>query len=705
MSVDISQFHQVYFEESFEGLDAMESGLLALSTGEPDSETINVIFRAAHSIKGGAGTFGFRQISDFTHVMETLLDEMRAGKRMVTPAAVDLLLRSTDQLGALLTAARDKTEPDADAIHEALAELQAMLEEASAAAATPVVAAPPTAAPVGWRIRFAPQAQLFMTGNDPARLLRELVALGPCEITCDLSQLPAAGAEFDPEACYIAWDIALSAPVEEAAVREVFEWVDGDAEILIEAVRPAVSAQPAVAAPVAAPAPSLAQLEAEREEEERRAEDRRQGDRRAGDRRQGDRRDGAGAASTSSIRVDIGKVDALINMIGQLVITQSMLLDLGQDITPEKTIKLREGLAQLERNTRDLQESIMNIRMMPISFSFNRFPRLVRDLSSKLGKEVQLKLAGEETEVDKTVLEKIGDPLVHLVRNALDHGLETPDVREANGKSRVGTLSLNAYHEGGSVVIDISDDGAGLNRDRILAKARERGIIDAHVQPTDAQVYDCIFAPGFSTAAVVSDVSGRGVGMDVVRRNIRDLGGTVDVHSTPGQGATFRIRLPLTLAILDGQLVRVGSNVYIISLVSIIESLQVEAGSVQTVSGSSELYSLRSEYLPVLRLYDMFGVQPDSTDLTEGLLVVVEAMGKKVALLVDELLGQQQVVVKSLQTNFRNVNGISGATILGTGSVAMILDVNGLVRLSRERYADLPLVPNTFRMAQQETLQ
>ena len=701
MSVDISQFHQVYFEESFEGLDAMESGLLALSTGEPDSETINVIFRAAHSIKGGAGTFGFRQISDFTHVMETLLDEMRAGKRMVTPAAVDLLLRSTDQLGGLLTAARDKTEPDADAISDTLAELQAMLEEAPSAAAAPVVAAAPTAAPIGWRIRFAPQPQLFMTGNDPARLLRELVALGPCAINCDLSQLPAAGAEFDPETCYIAWDIALSAPVEEAAVREVFEWVDGDAEILIEAVRPAVSAPPVAAAP----AVSTAQQEADQEEQARRADDRRQGDRRAGDRRQGDRRDGAAGASTSSIRVDIGKVDALINMIGQLVITQSMLLDLGQDITPEKTIKLREGLAQLERNTRDLQESIMNIRMMPISFSFNRFPRLVRDLSTKLGKEVQLKLAGEETEVDKTVLEKIGDPLVHLVRNALDHGLETPDVREASGKSRVGTLSLNAYHEGGSVVIDISDDGAGLNRDRILAKARERGIIDAHVQPTDAQVYDCIFAPGFSTAAVVSDVSGRGVGMDVVRRNIRDLGGTVDVHSTPGQGATFRIRLPLTLAILDGQLVRVGSNVYIISLVSIIESLQVEAGNVQTVSGSCELYSLRSEYLPVLRLYDMFGVQPDSTDLTEGLLVVVEAMGKKVALLVDELLGQQQVVVKSLQTNFRNVNGISGATILGTGSVAMILDVNGLVRLSRERYADLPLVPNTFRMAQQETLQ
>lgn len=697
MSVDISQFHQVYFEESFEGLDAMESGLLALSSGEPDMETINVIFRAAHSIKGGAGTFGFRDISDFTHVMETLLDEMRSGKRLVTPAAVDLLLRSTDQLGGLLTAARDKVEPDAEAIAEALTELQAMLDEAQPDAPAPAAPTTPAAAPVGWRIRFAPQAHLFMTGNDPARLLRELTALGPCAINCDLSQLPEAGAEFDPEACYFAWDIELTASVEESAVREVFEWVDGDAEILIQSVMPSAAALAAA---------SAAQAEAEQLAEDRRQSDRRAGDRRAGDRRQNDRREGtAGASSSSSIRVDIGKVDALINMIGQLVITQSMLLDLGQEITPDKTIKLREGLAQLERNTRDLQESIMNIRMMPISFSFNRFPRLVRDLSSKLGKEVQLKLAGEETEVDKTVLEKIGDPLVHLVRNALDHGLETPEVREACGKSPVGTLSLNAYHEGGSVVIDISDDGAGLNRERILAKARERGIIDAHVHPTDSQVYDCIFAPGFSTAAVVSDVSGRGVGMDVVRRNIRDLGGTVDVHSTAGQGATFRIRLPLTLAILDGQLVRVGANVYIISLVSIIESLQVESANVQTVSGSTELYSLRSEYIPVLRLYDLFDVQPDSTELSEGLLVVVEAMGKKVALLVDELLAQQQVVVKSLQTNFRNVDGISGATILGTGSVAMILDVNGLVRLSRERYADLPLVPNSFRMAQQETIQ
>ena len=733
MSVDISQFHQVYFEESFEGLAAMESGLLGLSIGEPDNEAINTIFRAAHSIKGGAGTFGFKSVTDFTHIMETLLDEMRSGQRMVTREAVDLLLLSVDQLGRLLVATRDKQAYDEDAFNTALQNLQAMLAGAQNSPVAAQVADTPALSATGWRVTFAPQPHLFMTGNDPARLLRELATLGPCKVTCDSAKLPAFS-DFEPETCYLAWQIELNATVPEAAVREVFEWVDNDAEIAVTPILPPPpEVKPKAEEPVAAseedkPAarPSrirparLRRGEADAESQEAQAtaesasaaiaeqaggtEERRSTERRSTERRSAERREsgggGAGAAAGgTSIRVDVEKVDGLINSIGQLVITQSMLMALSDNFSVDDLEKLREGLAQLERNTRELQENIMSIRMMPISFSFNRFPRLVRDLSSKLGKEVQLRVLGENTELDKTVMEKIGDPLVHLVRNALDHGLETPDIRLASGKSASGTLTLNAYHEGGGIVIEISDDGAGLNRQKILEKAREKGICGPAENPSDAQVYDYIFAPGFSTAAVVSDVSGRGVGMDVVRRNIKDLGGTVVVHSQPGLGALFRIRLPLTLAILDGQLVRVGASVYIVPLIAIIESLQIERGAVESISNQTEIYRLREEYLPVVRLHELLGIAPASTRLEDCLLVVVEVEGRKFALLVDELLGQQQVVVKSLQTNFRSVAGVSGATILGNGAVAMILDVGGIIRLCRERAADLPLLPPSARVA------
>ncbi|MEQ8495795.1 MAG: chemotaxis protein CheA, partial [Gammaproteobacteria bacterium] len=368
-----------------------------------------------------------------------------------------------------------------------------------------------------------------------------------------------------------------------------------------------------------------------------------------------------------------------------LVITQSML---GQLDDPEHVDfdKLREGLAQLERNTRELQESVMRIRMLPISFSFNRFPRLVRDLSSKLGKEVELKIVGEQTELDKTVLEKIADPLVHLVRNALDHGIEQPDRRAAAGKPRHGTLTLAARHEGGNIVIEISDDGAGLDCDRLLAKARERGLVGADEQLPEERIHELIFHPGFSTAKEISDVSGRGVGMDVVKRNIKELGGVIDIQSKFGAGSTIRIRLPLTLAILDGQLVRVGDQTYIVPLVSIIESLQVDPSRIKSVVGAAELYRLRGEYIPIVRLYKLFGIEPESSSLEDGLLVVIEGEGQRAGIFIDELLGQQQVVIKSLETNYRKVDGISGATILGDGTVAMIMDAGGLIALNRQAH-------------------
>ncbi len=390
----------------------------------------------------------------------------------------------------------------------------------------------------------------------------------------------------------------------------------------------------------------------------------------------------ATAAKTSgdagSIRVSTEKVDALINLVGELVITQSMLGRFADKYEPADLEALRRGLIQLTRNTRELQESVMQIRMLPIGFSFNRFPRLVHDLSRKLGKKVELKLSGENTELDKTVLEKIGDPLVHLVRNALDHGMELPAARLAAGKSETGTLELNAFHEGGSIIIEVKDDGAGLNKARILAKARERGLVQPDETLTDEQIYNLIFVAGFSTAEQVSDVSGRGVGMDVVRRNINDLGGHVQIFSKEGAGSTIRIRLPLTLAILEGQVLRVGKEIYVASLVSIIETVQPTREHLSSVAGRSELFRHRDSYLPIIRLHDLFDIEPDSRDIAKGLLVVVEADGRRASILVDELLAQQQVVIKSLETNFKQVPGLAGATIHGDGTVALILDVPGI---------------------------
>lgn len=676
MSIDIAQFHQVFFEESFEGLEVMESSLLDLEIGQPDSEAINTIFRAAHSIKGGSGTFGFSAIGEFTHVLETLLDEMRNGTRDVTREAVDVLLLAVDSLREMLSAARDGADFDANAVAEVHAKLERQLaiggSQADTGTAQPTPAAEATEAGGSgdWTIVFAPHPNLFATGNDPVRILRELRALGRSEIEADLSQLPEY-AEFDPETSYTRWTITLDGSIEERAIREVFEWVEDDADISLSraAAEPAVAASEendndAAAAPVVAAVPD--------------AEERRTGE----DRRSADRRAGGGNAAASSIRVDIGKVDSLINLVGELVITQSMLgqLDDPQTVDFEK---LREGLAQLERNTRELQESVMRIRMLPISFSFNRFPRLVRDLSTKLGKEVELKIVGEQTELDKTVLEKIADPLVHLVRNALDHGIEKPDVRTEAGKSRCGTLTLAARHEGGNIVIEISDDGAGLDAEKLLAKARERGLVGPDEVLPEERIHELIFHPGFSTAKELSDVSGRGVGMDVVKRNIKELGGVIELHSTFGAGSTIRIRLPLTLAILDGQLVRVGDQTYIVPLVSIVESLQVDPERVKSIVGAAELYRLRGEYIPIVRLYEVFNIHPQSTALEDGLIVVVEGEGQRAGILIDELLGQQQVVIKSLETNYRKVDGISGATILGDGTVAMIMDAGGLIALNR----------------------
>ena len=654
----MSQFLETFYEESFEGLEIMESELLNLDVGAADTEVINTIFRAAHSIKGGSGTFGLTAVASFTHVLETLLDEMRDGRRNVTQEAVDLMLESVDVLRDMLSALREDAEVDAARVADTQARLE-KLQGTSAAeggGATPAEAKP-VGATSGWRIYFKPNIDMLQTGNDPVRMLRELDALGEMRVEAVLDELPDFP-DLEPEDSFLAWNIELQGDIDEASIREIFEWVEDDCELNLEAI-----ATQADTAPEASKPPEGAATNSGRTA-----------------------RKPTSSVEASSIRVSTDKVDELINMVGELVITQSMLSQFGDDeevFDMARIEKLRDGLAQLERNTRELQESVMRIRMLPISFAFQRFPRLVHDLGGKLGKKIELKLSGEQTELDKTVMEKIGDPLVHLVRNSIDHGLEAPEARVAAGKPETGIVHLNAYHQGGNIVIEISDDGAGLNSEKILAKARERGIVGEDEELSEEQIADLIFAPGFSTADQVSDVSGRGVGMDVVRKNIKALGGSVEVTTEQGVGTTFTIRLPLTLAILDGQSVRVGEEIYILPLVSIIESIQAKPEQIKSVAGRAEVYRLREEYIPIVRLCNVFGVRAEAERLEDGLLVVVEGEGQKVAVFVDDLLGQQQVVIKSLETNFRRVDGVSGATILGDGTVALILDVAGLIKLSQ----------------------
>ena len=672
MSIDLSQFHQVFFEECFEGLDVMENGLLELDLDDIDSELINSVFRAAHSIKGGSGTFGFSSVADFTHVLETLLDDIRSEKRTMDKQGVDLFLLSVDCLRQLLHQLHAKEEPDLDQANQLKLKFEAILaigldgEVAEVNDVTDVNKDDKLEVHDGigyWEIIFKPHPEIVQTGNEPSRLLKQLAVMGELDVEANIENLPDFTA-LDPELLFVKWTLKLRTKENKGAISEIFEWVVDDSDITITWIDESVIQETITENPKDT-ADNITSIKENSENKVTKKVSKPKA-----------------SVESQSIRVATDKVDCLINMVGELVITQSMLGQLGKDFSMERVHRLQEGLIQLEHNTRELQESVMRIRMLPISFSFNRFPRLVRDLSHTLNKKIDLKLSGENTELDKTVMEKIGDPMVHMVRNSLDHGIETPDVRKAAGKNETGTLTLSAYHQGGNIIIEINDDGAGLNTQKIKEKAIEKGLIKESDNLDDDKINDLIFQPGFSTADVISDVSGRGVGMDVVRRNITELSGTVEVKSVPGEGSTVKIRLPLTLAILDGQLVRVGKEIYILPLVSIVESILVDEEFVNNVGGGFEVLRLREEYIPIIKLYDVFGVEPDSRKLTDGLLVVVEGENKKVGFIVDELMEQQQVVIKSLEANFQKVDGVSGATILGDGTVAMILDVPGLIQLS-----------------------
>lgn len=718
MSIDLSQFYEVFIDESFEGLETMESELLNLSPGDVDSEIINNIFRAAHSIKGGSGTFGFNAIANFTHVIETLLDEIRNGERELAANHVDLMLKSIDCLRNMLRSIQNDEEQESEEANVLRVQFENILNESNPSSETIEPSA--EVEPKGdserkqtkiqitniFEIKFTPQSHVFKTGNEPLFIFEDLAEHGEMSVAADVKGIP----ELDnlvADDCYLGWTINLDTTSNEEDVKSVFEWVEDDAEIEIKLVaqfedeieaesdlvesehsKPE-SSLPESPASVDSTSTTPASSQEPTSTDNPKPKDSATSDAvkpefRPVQKAATDSKKESTKQESSSIRVGTDKVDSLINMVGELVITQAMLNELGEDeqFDHAKLLALREGLAQLAHNTRDLQENVMRIRMLPISFVFSRFPRLVRDISQKLDKKVELVLKGEGTELDKTVMEKISDPMVHLIRNSLDHGLETTAERIEAGKSEAGKVILNAYHQGGNIIIEIIDDGRGLNTEKIKSKAIENGLITEETVLSNQEINELIFKPGFSTADEVSDISGRGVGMDVVKRNINALNGTVEVVSEPNKGSTFTIRLPLTLAILDGQLVKVGNHIYIIPLVSIVESLQIDMSKVNSVGGGMDVLRLRDEYIPILRMHQLFNHPEACQALQGGLLVVVESDNEKVGLLVDELLAQQQFVIKSLEENYKKVDGISGATILGSGSVSLIIDISSVVKMA-----------------------
>jgi len=727
MTIDMSQFFQVFFDETEELLAEMEKLLLAIDVSAPDEEDLNAIFRAAHSIKGGAGTFGLNDLTDITHVLESLLDRIRKGEMALTAEHVDAFLVAKDILKMQLDGHRLQTPVDQDAVADvrmmlqSLSQGQGQVSGASAAAAPDVASAAVTPAAAGMR-RFRIEMPAI-AAKDVEALSAELGLLGQISVSKNaeghavFSLATDEGAAdivaicsfiVDPDDLKIIEDPSSSRAMTAAEAKAAQEEAQGYG--FFEPIEPA-EAEAAAAAKAAqeekqgygffepfeppvvkeareAAALAAAQMQtaaaittttttaAAAEVPGNAASDRKSQAKKDLDR-------AAHNQESSSIRVGIEKVDQLINLVGELVITQAMIEQRTGSLDPMVHERLLNSVSQLTRNTRDLQEAVMSIRMMPMDYVFSRFPRMVRDLATKLGKRIEFVTHGAATELDKGLIERIVDPLTHLVRNSIDHGIEMPDVRKAAGKSETGKLSLSAGHQGGNIVIEVTDDGGGLNRDRILAKAKQQGLQVAD-NMSDADVWQLIFAPGFSTAETVTDVSGRGVGMDVVRRNIAAMGGVVDIRSAKGFGTTISISLPLTLAILDGMSIKVGEEIYILPLGYVVESLQPAPIDVKEISGQGKVIKVRGEYLPLIPLYQMFGIEPRFTDASEGIVVILESDGRKAALFIDELVGQQQVVVKNLESNYRKVAGISGATILGDGGVSLIIDVAALLRSSRQ---------------------
>ncbi|SMF82389.1 two-component system, chemotaxis family, sensor kinase CheA [Azospirillum oryzae] len=729
---DLSRFKQTYFDESAELLAVAEAGLLRLAPGEVDMDEVNAIFRAVHSIKGGGGAFGFNDLVAFAHEFETVMDGVRNAEIPVTTELVDTLIRANDLLARLLSHASDETEAPAGTTDDTVAALRRFLGKDETPAEEPPAAPPPaTVYPddeddeagifgdalaaiqaarddqpasggpipegkVRWTIVFRPKAELLLSGNEPTYMLRALRRLGEAEVVCHLDKLPSLR-DLDAELLHLSWTVTLLADpqVDRAQIDDVFEFVADDCDIRISAeapppavippVEPASVPQPAPvstaanlpqpAAPAAPPTTPAATTS---------------GSAKPGD---GAKRPNGGAGGTGgdhsgptthTIRVDLDKIDRLVNMVGEMVITQAMIAEHLRDLPPGQFQELLEGLEGLAQHTRELRESVMSIRAQPVSSVFSRMPRLVRECAAMTGKEVMLVTSGETTEVDKTVVENLVDPLTHMIRNSIDHGLEGPDERERIGKPRAGTVHLSAAHRSGRIVIEVTDDGRGINRAKVLSKAIEKGLVQPGASLSDEEIDNLIFLPGFSTADQVSNLSGRGVGMDVVRRNISSLGGRIGVYSTPGEGSRFVLSLPLTLAVLDGMVISVGEERFVLPLTNIVESLRPKPADLHGLVNKCDVMMARGEYVRLVHLHRLFGIPKAIDDATKGLVVLVETEdGSRLGLVVDEVLGQQQVVIKSLEANFRRLDGVAAATILGDGRVALILDVAGLREMSR----------------------
>lgn len=664
MSMDITDFYQTFFDEADELLADMEQHLLDLVPEAPDSEQLNAIFRAAHSIKGGAGTFGFTILQETTHLMENLLDEARRGEMQLNTDIINLFLETKDIMQEQLDAYKSSAEPDAASFEYICNALRQLALEAKGEASAPVVPAaklsvvdavaePDTApdAPAG-KLRVVLSR---LKENEVDLLEEELGNLATLSNVVKGKDSLAATLEDGIGQDDIVAVLCFVIEADQIAFETEAATAEAQAPAPAEKAPAVVPAAPALkAVPKESAAPARGEKPAARSSE------------------------------STSIRVAVEKVDQLINLVGELVITQSMLAQRSNELDPVTHGDLITSMGQLQRNARDLQESVMSIRMMPMEYVFSRFPRLVRDLAGKLNKQIELTLMGSSTELDKSLIERIIDPLTHLVRNSLDHGIELPENRVAAGKSPVGNLILSAEHQGGNICIEVTDDGAGLNRERILAKAISQGMA-VNENMTDEEVGMLIFAPGFSTAEQVTDVSGRGVGMDVVKRNIQEMGGHVEIQSKQGAGTTIRILLPLTLAILDGMSVKVADEVFILPLNAVMESLQPREEDLHPLAGGERVLEVRGEYLPLVELWKVFEVDGAKTEATQGIVVILQSAGRRYALLVDQLIGQHQVVVKNLESNYRKVPGISAATILGDGSVALIVDVSALQGLNREQ--------------------
>jgi two-component system chemotaxis sensor kinase CheA len=721
MTIDISQFFQVFFDEAEELLAEKERLLLAVDIASPDPEHLHAIFRTAHSIKGGAATFGLNDMTEVTHILESLLDKIRKGEMPLTAEHVDAFLVAKDILKMQLDGHRLGTAVDQDAVGDARMMLQSLLHEPIAKAIPPAsIATPGLIEPIGivpqdsanakrYRIELPELAQRDINALTAELGLLGRIIIGPIDnkrfaVTLSTNEsvddiIAICSFILDPKDLIITDAPLLTS--EQAEIERVakarmedeqgygfFDPIDEPPKSVdlsddergygffqpLEQIRAAAKT---VAAALEANPAQTAGRDADGDAAQVQVE------KKTVVKREAEKSNVSASNESSSIRVSIEKVDQLINLIGELVITQAMIEQRSSTLDPMLHERLLNSVSQLTRNTRDLQEAVMSIRMMPMDFVFSRFPRMVRDLAAKLGKKVDFITHGAATELDKGLIERIVDPLTHLVRNSIDHGIEMPNARSAAGKSEAGRLFLSAGHQGGNIVIEVSDDGGGLNREKILDKARQQGLPVVENMP-DSDVWQLIFAPGFSTADTVTDVSGRGVGMDVVKRNIAAMGGSVDIRSAKGFGTTISISLPLTLAILDGMSIKVGEEVYILPLSFVVESLQPVMGDIKEISGKGRVIKVRGEYLPLIPLYQMFDIEPRFTNPSEGIVVILESDGKKAGLFVDDLVGQQQVVVKNLESNYRKVTGISGATILGDGGVSLILDVAALLRSSRQ---------------------